>query len=324
MQEAFFAGCHAVATGSAARAAAVPSTRRAGHAPASPPVRIASDPQRRAPDRLSATGTCPRAGRASIRAPSRWRSADSAASIAGARRGGGQAEQGPPLRIIQLAFRRHGLGGIVGQRPLRRRPVVGPFQDRCPRLIGGGAVQRAECSERTIVVATPRVGRRDQEGAPFRKLGGEIGSDRSIERGQRPRGVTLAEPQGCQSRAESRPGPRRISLPASVSPAQVRHASAESRATSRSANLACKSFAIGAGRQQVGVLLHQRHQLQRSQHIRRIVAQQRGEHVGQFGVDCGLVVREQRLAFAQQGQCGTPSPLRALSAARRSRSARSR
>ena len=226
--------------------------------------------------------------------------------VAGARRGGGQSQQGAPLRIVQPAFGRHRLGGIVDQRPLRCRPVIGALQDRRPRPIRGGTVQRGKHRQRAGAIAAPRIGVGDQQGSALRQLRREVGRNGCIERCHCSCHIALAQPKCCQPRAET--GPRDVR--GRCLHQFLQHRPGALRQIERYQPIGqfrLQGIAVGAGREQVGVLLHHRHQLQRRKRVRRVVAQQPGKHVGEFAMDRDLVVREQRLAVAKQGKRGAPS-----------------
>ena len=168
--------------------------------------RIASGRRRCAPGSAVSSRNMSASGPVPIRGALALAQCGQCRIVAGARRGGGQSQQGAPLRIVQLALRRHRLGDVVGQRPLRRRPVIGALQDRRARLIGGGTVQRAERGQCAGSLSPRRASAAaSQQGAALDQVRRKVRRDGCIERRQRSRRIALAQPQRRQPRAETGP-----------------------------------------------------------------------------------------------------------------------
>ena len=151
------------------------------------------------------------------------------------------------------------LGDVIGQRPFRRRPVVGALQDGRARLIGRGRLSigsqrpRAPASYRPAAPATGASSRLRRS----TRSGGRSGASDAARARQRSCGIVLSLPQRCQPRAETgTPGTcrRRLHQLLQHRPRPVRQI--QRQQTIGQARF--QRFAIRIVRQQIGVLVEQR------------------------------------------------------------------
>ena len=243
-------------------------------------------------------------GPVSIRAPSRWRSAASAASSPA--RAAAVARRSSVRRcgIVQLAVRRHGLG----QRS-RPAPVAAAGQSFARSRIvarassAAGAVQRRRVPRAPGRCRRAGVGGGDQQGAAFDQI---APADPSAAEASSAASAPAASPSRSRSAASRAPKPARttpvgaacISF-SSTGPARF----GRSSASSRSASLRLHRFAV---RRRPAADPRSRPRAPPAPAAAaRSAASPRSNAANmsrQFAVDRGFVVREQRFAFAQQSQ----------------------
>ena len=235
-------------------------------------------------------GAAPSVPRRRRRAPRRW---PGAAGCAAAHRPACL----PPARSWRHS--RSSARCAAGQSLARSRIVARASSAAALSSVASTASARALSPRRASAAATSRVRRSASSAGRSAATDASSAAMRSCQ-------VALAQPQRCQPRAETGPRDAVVAACHQFLQHRRRRASADRALPAGRPVSPARQSPSGPARQQVGVLLHQRHQFQRRKRVRRVVAQQPGEHVGEFAMDRGLVVREQRLAVAQQGKRGAP------------------